>query len=151
MRRPLFVLPIAAALALVAGAALAAGEVDVPLNGSLRVPLHGSAAKVVVGDPAIADVSMTDAHSLILLGRGYGSTQVTVTDHRGRTLLASRVSVVQPDEGHITYYKGVASHEYTCAGSRCIEAAGAPAAALPAAPPLASPAEPAAEPAPHRD
>jgi hypothetical protein len=122
MRRPTQTLLIAAfALAASAGVALASGALDVPLNESVRVPLHGTAANVVIGDPSVADVSMSDAHSVILLGKGYGSTRLTVTDARGRTLLASLVSVVEPDEGHITYYKGVEPHQYVCGGARCEE------------------------------
>jgi hypothetical protein len=104
-----------------AGAAMAAagGAMTVELNESRRIPLTGTAATVVVGDPSVADVSMVDSHSVILLGRGFGATQLVVTDRDGRTLLAGTVSVVSPDRGRVTLTRGVESTEYGCFGDRC--------------------------------
>jgi Flp pilus assembly secretin CpaC len=116
MRRPFTLLLLTAAAASFGGAAFASADITVALNQSLRVSLKGAAASVVIGDPAVADVSMTDAHSVILLGRGYGSTRLFVTDRHGRQLLAGQVNVVAPDDGHVTIYRGVAASEYACAG-----------------------------------
>ena len=112
MRRPISRLVLAALLlGASAGASLAAGTnaLTVGLNESQRVPLNGEAAQIIVGDPAVADVALVDAHSVIVMGRGYGSTQLIITDHGGRTLLASRVTVVGSgsEEGRITLYRGV--------------------------------------------
>lgn len=95
-----------------------AGGISVGLNDVRRVPLRGSAATVMIGDSKIADVSMTDAHSLIITGRSYGTTGLLVTDNHGRTLLSGQVMVSEPDEGHVTVFRGVSTVHYAC-GGRC--------------------------------
>lgn len=122
MRRPIQTLLVAAlALCANAGAALASGPgaMTVDLNESRRVMLAGAAATVVVGDPSVADVAMVDSHSVIVIGRGYGSTQLIVTDRNGHALLASQVTVVSPNNGRVTLTRGLESTEFNCAGARC--------------------------------
>jgi Flp pilus assembly secretin CpaC len=122
---------LAAALLSFGAAAAAASRLDVEINQSRRIGLRGAAANVVVGDPTIADVTMLDAHSVIVTGKGYGSTQVMVMDRAGRMLLDSHVAVRAPDDGRLTLYRGVAASEFSCS-PRCEAVggkAGAPAAA----------------------
>ncbi len=118
MRRSIWTLTLAFATLLSAGQALAATITTVDLNQSRRVMLHGAAANVFVADPAVADVTMIDSHSVIVLGKGYGVTQVLVTDHAGHTLLDSVVAVVGSDAGRVTVYRGEAAQDYHCS-SRC--------------------------------
>lgn len=133
MRRPVWMLTLALTTLLVAGQALAAGF-TIELNQSRRVALHGTAANVFVADPAVADVAMIDSHSVIVLGKGYGVTQVLVTDHAGHTLMDSSVAVVGSDRGRVTVYRGETAMDYHCS-SRCETLAfPVPSAAAPAAP-----------------
>ncbi|HEY3888093.1 MAG TPA: pilus assembly protein N-terminal domain-containing protein [Caulobacteraceae bacterium] len=118
MRRSIWTLSLAFATLLSAGQAFAAAITTVDLNESRRVMLHGAAANVFVADPAVADVAMIDSHSVILLGKGYGVTQVLVTDHSGHTLLDSVVAVVGSEAGRVTVYRGQAAQDYHCS-SRC--------------------------------
>jgi len=80
---------------------------------SRRIVLRGAAANVIVGDPAVADVAVLDAHSVILLGRGYGATDVVVTDRAGRTLLNDHVMVTEA-EGVVTLHRGSSAVDYRC-------------------------------------
>ncbi len=60
-----------AVLALLSAAvAQAASRVNVGLSQGVRLMVGGSAASVVVSNPAIADVTVVDAHSIIVLGKG---------------------------------------------------------------------------------
>jgi hypothetical protein len=93
-----------------------AGGIAVGLNEVRRVQLKGSAATVMIGDSKIADVSMSDAHSLIITGRGFGTTGLMVTDDRGRTLLSGEIMVSAPDEGRVTVFHGVDTVQYACGG-----------------------------------
>jgi hypothetical protein len=117
MRRSIWTLSLALAMLLGAGAAYAAGF-SVEINGSRRVPLAGAAANVFVADPAVADVVMMDPHSVIVLGKGYGVTEILITDHSGHTLMDSHVAVVGSDAGRVTIYRGLAAQDYHCS-SRC--------------------------------
>jgi len=137
MRRPkILALALLAGLA-VANAALAAGGLSIDIDQSKRISLAGHAANVVVGNPAIADVAMIDARNLLVLGRGYGSTSVTVLDSAGHTLWNADVTVTAPTTGRVSLYRGAAAAQYACS-ARCEPAAGVP--ATPAAP--AAPAAP---------
>ena len=103
-------------LALITAAApvAVAASMTITQSQSRRVVLRGSAATVVVGNPAIADVTMIDAHSVIVLGRAHGVTKVLVLDHAGRTLLDTQVAVVDPSDGRLTYYRGTVGSEFNC-------------------------------------
>ena len=136
-RTPLFTAHRAALLAAlsllsVAATAQAASRVTVGINQGLRLSVGGSAANVVVANPAIADVTVVDAHSVIILGKGYGTTQVMVLDSTGRLLMDSIVTVNAPAEGQMTVYRGPAAQQYDCS-PRC-EADGAKSAPAAAAP-----------------
>jgi hypothetical protein len=128
MRRSIWTLSLAFATLLSASQAFAAVITTVDLNESRRVMLHGTAANVVVADPAVADVAMIDGHSVIVLGKGYGVTQILVTDHAGHTLLDTVVAVVGSDAGRVTVYRGQAAQDYHCS-SRCETMTAAAAAA----------------------
>ena len=140
MRRSIWTLSLALATLLSAGAACAAGF-SVEINGSRRVPLAGAAADVFVADPAVADVVMIDPHNVIVLGRGYGVTEILVTDHSGHTLMDSRVAVVGTEVGRVTVYRGEVAQDYHCS-SRCetINGAAPPPSAAGNAGPSGSPA-----------
>jgi len=88
------------------------------LNQSRRIVLRGAAANIIIGDPTVADVTLIDAHSVILQGKGYGSTNVLVLDRAGRTLLDDRVMVAAPEGGVVTLHRGASSVEYSCS-PRC--------------------------------
>jgi hypothetical protein len=125
MRRPIQTLVLAAiAFCATAVAASASGVLTVNLHDSRRIMLHGYAANVVVGDATIADVSMVDAHSVVLTGKQYGSTHVIITDHEGHTLLDAPVAVTAAQGGQVSVYRGGQSGPptitaFACGGGRC--------------------------------
>jgi hypothetical protein len=140
MRRSIWTLSLALATLLSAGAAYAAGF-TVEVNGSRRVPLAGVAANIFVADPAVADVVMMDPHSVIVLGKGYGVTEILVTDHAGHTLMDTHVAVVGSEAGRVTVYRGLAAQDYHCS-SRCETINGAGGGSAPGGPGNAVPASP---------
>jgi Flp pilus assembly secretin CpaC len=107
-----------------AAPALAASRLSVGLNQSVRVPLGGYASSVVVANPSIADVTMVDAHSAVIVGKANGSAEVMVLDSGGKTLLDSIVTVSPSgdrpglQEGEVTIFLGSTPHEYICS-PRC--------------------------------
>jgi hypothetical protein len=102
----------------VAATAAQADSTVIHINQSRRILLRGAAANIIVGDPSVADVTVIDAHSVILLGKGYGATDVLVTDRAGRTLLDDHVMVAAPEGGVVTVHRGVNTAEYSCS-PRC--------------------------------
>ena len=87
-----------AALALIATAVATTAvaqsrPLNVEIDRSARVALRGSAASVIVGNPAIADVTVVDANTLYIVGKGYGVTEVVAVDAIGRPLFQNQVVV----------------------------------------------------------
>ena len=126
---------VTAALALILTAAAApasAGSLAVPLDGAVRLQLRGTAADVIVSNPAIADVAIVDDRTVVVLGRAHGTTGVMVFDAARRLIWEGPVTVTAP-AGRITIYRGAEEQQYACV-SRCERAvvAGPGAAAAPA-------------------
>jgi hypothetical protein len=97
-----------AVLLLAAGSAapsLAAESFAVPLDQSSVVVLPAGAQSVMIGNPAIADVNMLDTRTAVVLGRGYGITNLLVIDARGRTLMDRQIVVSAPDVNRVNVFR----------------------------------------------
>jgi Flp pilus assembly secretin CpaC len=139
MRRAISILLLVLAATLVGETALAAASsgLSVEINRSRRVVLAGAPANISVADSAIADVTVIDAHSIVVIGKSYGVTDIVVSDHAGRLLMDSSVAVVPVETLRLTVYRGVSPTDYTCLG-RCQsdgEASSSSASSSPAAGP----------------
>ncbi len=108
-----------AALALTAApaVALAQSTMNVEIDRSSRVQLAGAAASVIVGNPQIADVSVVDANTLFITGKGYGVTEVVAVDGVGRTLFQREVVVTGGSTGSVRVWRGAQATEMACASS----------------------------------
>ena len=94
---------------------VAAAPLALGLGEGEAVRLAGPARSVVVGDPEIADVSMTGPRDLVVLGRGYGVTSIVVTDPEGRLLFNREVVVGGESQGEMAYVRGGETRAYSCA------------------------------------
>jgi outer membrane protein assembly factor BamB len=153
------------ALMTLAGQALASQQVTVARNGMVRVALPASAGSVIVANPNIADVNVVDSHTVYVIGRGFGSSAVTVLDRAGRPIFEGQIVVTAGQHDSVTMYKGSKPAVLVCSnvcqpiddngnsgggsGLPAVAAATAPGAAMaaPAAPSAAAAAGPAATPA----
>ena len=109
-----------AALAVAAvapAAALAQSTLNVEIDRSSRVQLAGAASSVIVGNPQIADVSVVDANTLFITGKGYGVTEVVAVDGVGRTLFQREVVVTGGSTGSVRVWRGGQATEMACASS----------------------------------
>lgn len=119
-----------AALAVVAIAAPAWAEpLRVNLDQSTRVRLASPARDVVIGNPAIADVTMLDSHNLTIVGKAFGATHLLVIDTAGRTIVDRQLLVTSPDTGQVSMVRGPAQpgakvlmQSYIC-GASCEQSA----------------------------
>lgn len=104
-----------AALLVCAPTVAAAAPLVLGLGEGEAVRLSGPARNVVVGDPDIADVSMTGPRDLVVLGRGYGSTSIVVTAQDGRLLFSREIVVGGEAPGEMAYVRGGETRSYNCA------------------------------------
>lgn len=127
--------------ALLAGLLLAAGAaplsqaqaqtLNVEIDRSARIGLTGSAASVIVGNPAIADVTVVDANTLFVTGKGYGVTEVVAVDGVGRTIFQGEIVVTGGSTGSVRVWRGAQATEMACAASCAPSIRNAGAAATP--------------------
>jgi Flp pilus assembly secretin CpaC len=119
-----------------AGLPASAAGMNVPLSETRPLSLPGSAADVLVGDAAIADVTVVDHHHLLIHGKAFGRTNLVVMDEAGRTVFSGPIIVGASDEDHVSVFRGAQQSDYSC-GTRCekISGAGSTAGSAPASAP----------------
>lgn len=109
------------AAVLLAGPGLAIAQnarISVEIDQARRVQLSGPAGSVIVGNPEIADVTVVDANTLYITGKGYGVTEVVAVDPIGRTVYQSQVVVTAGDgAGRVRVWRGAQATEMACASS----------------------------------
>jgi hypothetical protein len=108
--------PLAALLlAFSAAPALAGPSLVVPIDHATRLHLAHPAGSVIVGNPSVADVTVVDAQTVFVTGRGYGVSEVVVVDPLGRTVWQGEVVVTAPQTGEVSVYRGGQVTEMACA------------------------------------
>ena len=115
MRRLLLALTAPLAVLTSASTAAAAPSMTVPIDQSATVNLPRGTRDVLIGNPAIADVSVLDSGKAVILGKSYGSTNLIVVDQLGRTVLERQVVVSAP-AGRVSVIRGSRVDDYACAG-----------------------------------
>ena len=101
------------ALALAPAAALAA-SLAVPLDQSALVTLSAPAHNIVLGNPSIADVSVSDGRHLVVTGKGKGVTNLIVTDAGGRTIFDRQIVVGAGSGDRVLLINGASLVRYSC-------------------------------------
>jgi len=130
-------------LALCAGLSLSAATtaladgppLSVSAGAAARIVLSAPVRDIVVGDPSVADVSLVNERTLVVLGRKAGATTILAFDARGRALADRDVVVSNVPAQGVVVQRGLNAATYAC-GDRCslLSSATAPAAPAPTAP-----------------
>lgn len=93
-------------------------SLNVEIDQAQRVQLRGPAGSVIVGNPAIADVTVVDSNTLYITGKGYGVTEVVAVDTIGRTVFQSQIVVTDgAGAGRVRVWRGGQATEMACASS----------------------------------
>lgn len=116
MKRLLSVLAVLAAVTAAAPASAQGSRVTVALDHAERVGLRAPAGSVIVGNPAVADVTVVDERTLFVQGKAFGVTQIVVLDRLGRNLFQGEVVVTAPQSGQVTVFRGSTATDMACAG-----------------------------------
>ncbi len=133
-------LSFAVAIALVlAPVAASAASLAVSLDQAVRLTLRAPARDVIVGNPAIADVTVADQRHLVIVGKSYGVTNLMVISESGRTLVNQQIVVGAPSVGLVSVYRGPDAVNYACSPS-CERSSGPDASAPPPAASVPPPA-----------
>lgn len=93
-------------------------SMNVEIDQAQRVQLRGPAGSVIVGNPAIADVTVVDANTLYITGKGNGVTEIVAVDTIGRTVFQSQIVVTDgAGAGRVRVWRGGQATEMACASS----------------------------------
>jgi len=131
MRR--LTLALCAGLSLsIATAAVADSPLSVSAGAAARISLSAPVRDIVVGDPTVADVSLVNERTLVVLGKKAGSTTVLAFDARGRALADRDVVVSDVPTQGVIVQRGANSATYAC-GDRCSLLSSTTAPSVPAA------------------
>jgi Flp pilus assembly secretin CpaC len=94
--------------------ARAADPIVVTMDRAKVMRIPAPAATVIVGNPAIADVSIHDRQTLVLTGRMAGSTNLVVLDKKGDPIAEEVVTVEVAESGIIFVQRGASRYSYAC-------------------------------------
>ncbi|HEY9217778.1 MAG TPA: pilus assembly protein N-terminal domain-containing protein [Phenylobacterium sp.] len=108
-------LVLTALAALVLATPALAEPMRINIDQSSRLRLSSPARDVLLGNPAVADVTMLDTRNLVILGKSYGTTHLLVIDTAGRTIVDRNLVVTAADEGQVSLYRGAAVTAFACA------------------------------------
>ena len=89
--------------------------VDVVIDEARLIRLNSDAAQLIVGNPAIADVTAQSSRILVVTGKSYGATNLIVLDAAGQEILNARLGVSEGKTQQVTVYRGMARHSLHCA------------------------------------
>lgn len=76
--------------------------------------LESPAQKIIIGNPAIADIRVEDETHLLLFGKGPGLTNIYFFDHNGEATKNLIVRVRTPSADMLTVHRGSARTTYNC-------------------------------------
>lgn len=88
--------------------------ISVAVDQAKLVKLPEKVATIVVGNPLIADVSLQPGGTVVLTGKGYGTTNMMALDRQGSVLMDREVQVEGPTDKLVTVYRGVDRETYSC-------------------------------------
>jgi Flp pilus assembly secretin CpaC len=111
-------LALGAGMAVLAMTGAAASEFKVPVNETKPLHLSVPVATVMIGNPAVADVSVESTKLIYVMGRNYGTTNLVALDADGKTIVDMKLSVTAQSASAVTLTRGTGQLSYNCS-PRC--------------------------------
>lgn len=94
--------------------ARAGDPITVVVDRAKILRLTEPAGTIVLGNPAIADATMSDDRTLVLTGKNFGTTNLVILDGEGRQIADEVVVVRATTDAVVTVYKGVNRQTLSC-------------------------------------
>lgn len=82
-----------------------ASGIEVIMNQARLIKLSRPADTIIVGNSSIADASVQDATTLVLTGRGFGTTNLVVIDQEGAPILDEQITVSRQTASTVRVYR----------------------------------------------
>lgn len=112
-RRTVSTAALATALVAAAGAAQA-DDLIVKYDQSQLLRLPRPAAEIIIGNPAIADISVQTGNLLVITGKSFGITNIIALDAERNVIQDQRVLVKRDDVKVVNLQRGTQRQTYNC-------------------------------------
>lgn len=90
------------------------GTIILALDHARVMRMVGDVTTIIIGNPAIADVSMPDPQTVILTGKSYGETNMVMLDAVGNILAEQMLQVTLRGQSLVSVYRGVQRTTLSC-------------------------------------
>lgn len=92
----------------------AADPFKVRVDETVTLKLGSSANSVVVGNATVADVAVHDPRTLLVTGKSFGSTNITVLDRAGNKIYENQLVVGGEIDTNMTIVRAGDTYSYSC-------------------------------------
>ncbi len=99
----------------VATQALAVQTLRIEVNKASILKLVSTPSTIIIGNPAIADVSVQDNNIVVLTGKSSGRTNIIILDDKGNTLYNYDLAVQEEQTNNLTMFNGSKQASFSCA------------------------------------
>lgn len=113
-RRALWASLTMAAVWLAVPAIVLAASLTVITDQALVVKIDAPASTLILGNPAIADISTKDGQLLVVTGKTVGITNLIALDDTGAEILNLVLTVKDPARYYVALHKGINRQSYSC-------------------------------------
>lgn len=121
---------------LACGTVASAGEkadyLKISLDHARILKLDRSVSKVIIGNDQIADATVADPRTIVLTGKGFGTTNLVLLDSDGNAIVDERIVVTLDEAQTIRVYRQTDRSVMSCAPNCESKAAGSSTSAAPA-------------------
>ncbi|MEM8771968.1 MAG: pilus assembly protein N-terminal domain-containing protein [Pseudomonadota bacterium] len=91
-----------------------AGQIWLTMDYVRPHKLERPATNILIGNPAIADVTVQDDQNILLYGKAPGMTNILIVDADGQMIESMIVRVRTNSTDMLTYHRGIARTTYNC-------------------------------------
>lgn len=98
-------------------ASASAGEsvfITIAIDQARIIRLQKDAVQIIVGNPAIADVTPQDSRLLVATGKSFGTTNLIALDQDGTEIFSAQLAVSDGRGAKVTVYSGTVRRSYHC-------------------------------------
>lgn len=79
--------------------------------------LDRTISKVIIGNAAVADVTVSDPQTIVLTGKSYGTTNLVILDQDGEAIVDERILVSVDEANTLRVFKQTSRSVYSCSPS----------------------------------
>lgn len=86
------------------------------INQAKILDVSDNVGTVIVGNPAIADVTVHDSKKLVIMGKSPGTTNIIILGNDGKILIDNIIHVGSETDSFVTVYRAMSRYSFSCVG-----------------------------------